>query len=110
MPDKAEFWTTEQVADYLGITVQQVYESSRRGEFPGSIGKQRGRRKLYNADLVQAGPQEPKSTSDPLEALLWTAQGIEAKLAEILTELRKPVVVEETTTEYTVEIEGDDDE
>jgi hypothetical protein len=84
----ADYWTTEQVAEYLGLTVQQVYESSRRGEWPGNVGKQRGRRNLFRSDLIQSGPQEPKTTSDPVEALLWTAQGIEAKLGEILTILR----------------------
>jgi hypothetical protein len=83
--DKAEFWTTEQVAEHLGITVKDVYESARANRFPGSLGTQRGRRKLYRSDLILAGPQEPKTTSDPVEAILWTVQGIEAKLADLVT-------------------------
>lgn len=102
--DKAEFWTTEQVAEHLGITVKEVYESARANRFPGNLGTQRGRRKLYRSDLILAGPQAPRTTSDPVEAILWTVQGIEAKLAEILKELRKPLVIEETTA-YAIDIE-----
>jgi hypothetical protein len=86
--DKAEFWTTEQVADHLGITVKDVYESRRRNEFPGSIGTNRGRRLLFRSDLIESGPQEPKTTSDPLEAILWGLNAIEKQLGEILKELR----------------------
>lgn len=86
--DKAEFWTTEQVAAHLGLTVKDIYESARANRFPGNLGTQRGRRKLYRSDLILAGPQEPKTTSDPVEAILWTVQGIEAKLAAILAELK----------------------
>ena len=105
--DKAEFWTTEQVAAHLGKSVKEIYESARRNEFPGNLGTQRGRRKLYRSDLILAGPQEPKTTTTPSEAILWTVQGIEAKLAEILQELRKPLVIEETTA-YTIEIEEEE--
>lgn len=106
--DKAEFWTTEQVAEHLGLTVKEVYETARTNRFPGNLGTQRGRRKLYRSDLIIAGPQEPKTTSDPVEAILWTVQGIEAKLADILKELRIQgpwitgellTTIEETTTE-----------
>lgn len=82
------YWTTEQVAEFLGITPEQVYESRRRKEYPGNIGTQRGRRLMFDAEKVQAGPQVAQTTNDPLEALLWTAQGIEAKLVEIINELR----------------------
>lgn len=79
----AELWTTEEVAEYLGITVQQVYESSRRGEWPGRVGKQRGRRKLYNSDLIQAGSQEPETTNDPATAILWALSGIHETLRNL---------------------------
>lgn len=82
------YWTTEQVAEFLDITVEQVYESRRRKEYPGNIGTNRGRRLMFDAEKVQAGPEVAQTTNDPLEALLWTTQGIEAKLVEIINELR----------------------
>jgi hypothetical protein len=85
--DMAEFWTTEQVADHLGIDPQTVYETRRRGAFPGNVGTRRGRRLLFRSDLIEAGPSEME-TEDPLVALLWTAQGIETKLVEIINELK----------------------
>ena len=83
-----EFWTTDEVAEHLGMTVAQVYESRKRKEYPGDIGKQRGRRLLFNADLVRAGPTTAQTTNDPLEAILWTLQGIEKKLGQIVVELQ----------------------
>lgn len=76
----SEFWTTEQVAAHLGIGVEDVYRTRRNGEWPGSVGRNRGRRLLFRSDLIEAGPQEPATTNDPLEAILWTLQGIEEKL------------------------------
>lgn len=78
------YWTIEEVADALGMTVAQVYETRRRKEYPGNLGKLRGRRLMFDADLVQAGPQVPESTEDVSEAILWTLQGIEGKLGELL--------------------------
>lgn len=90
------FWTIEEVADHLGMTVTQVRESRRKGEWPGTVGKLQGRRLRFRSELIEAGPQEPKTTNDPVEAILWTAQGIEAKLAEILTELRRSIRITPT--------------
>jgi hypothetical protein len=80
--------TTQEVADHLGITVAEVYQSRRNGEWPGSVGKQRGRSLKFRSDLIEAGPQAAESTTDPQEAMLWTLQGIEAKLGKILNELK----------------------
>lgn len=85
----AEFWTTEQVAEHLGITIKEVYESARANRFPGNLGKQRGRRKLYRSDLILAGPQEPKTTSDAVEAILWVLNDMQRTLGGIHTELRR---------------------
>lgn len=86
------FWTIEEVADHTGMTVAQVRESRRRKEWPGNLGRMRGRRLVFNADLVQAGPTTPQTTNDPLEAILWTLQGIEKKVAEGLLQLHKDLV------------------
>lgn len=88
------YWTTEEVAVFLNVTVDDVYRTRRNREYPGVLGRQRGRRLVFPADLVEAGPTEPESTNDPIVAILWTVQGIEAKLVEILKELRaqRPVV------------------
>jgi hypothetical protein len=83
-----EWWSTEDVAEFLEIEPQQVYESRRRNEYPGNLGQRRGRSLAFLRSQVEDGPQEPKTTSDPVEALLWTAQGIEAKLGRIHDELR----------------------
>lgn len=85
----SEFWTTEQVAEYLGVDVSHVYRTRRNGEWPGVVGRNRGRRLLFHSDVIEAGPQEPDTTTDPLEAILWTLQGIEEKLGQMLVELMR---------------------
>lgn len=108
------WWTTEQVAEYLGVTEQSIYESTRRKEFPGNLGVWRGKRKMFPSEAIEAGkalvdagehPDSPDTTNDPVEAILWTAQGIEAKLAQILAEMRgnrptffSPELIEEIMT------------
>lgn len=105
----AEFWTTEQVAEHLGIEVREIYQSRRNGDWPGIVGTQRGRRLLFRSDLIEAGPQETESTEDVTVAILWTLQGIEAKLGKILTELVSQRTQPPTwlTMDFTDEIEGD---
>lgn len=85
----AEFWTTEQVAAHLNIDVSEVYRTRRNGEWPGSVGRNRGRRLLFPSDLIESGPQEPETTNDPLEAILWTLQGIEAKVAQMAADVAR---------------------
>ena len=109
------FWTIEEVAEQTGMTVAQVRESRRRKEWPGNLGRMRGRRLMFDADLVAAGPTVAESTNDPLEAILWTTQGIEAKLVDILSELRgsRPTyftaeLLEAIATTYTTT--GDEEE
>jgi hypothetical protein len=81
-------WTIEEVAEFCEITVGQVYESRRRKEYPGVLGRQRGRRLLFSQDLVEAGPQEPEVTDDVNTAILWALQGIKKTLDAIHNELR----------------------
>jgi len=82
------YWTIEDVADFLEITVGQVYESRRRKEYPGILGRQRGRRLMFPQDLVEAGPQQPETTDDTATAILWAVQGIKDTLDAIHNELR----------------------
>jgi hypothetical protein len=101
---KDEWWSTEDVAEFLEIEPQQVYESRRRNEYPGNLGQRRGRSLAFLRSQVEAGPQEPNTTSDPTTALLWALSGIHETLRAIHTELRKqaPVYFEgelETTEE-----------
>ena len=109
------YWTIEEVADFLDITVAQVYESRRRKEYPGALGKMQGRRLRFNSEKVEAGPESAESTEDVQTAILWTLQGIEAKLGKILAELvaQRPQyfnLVTTETVETTIEIEGDEEE
>lgn len=68
-------WTTEQVADHLGITVEAVYQSRREQRFPGNLGVRRGRRLMFDPDHI-ANPPTPESTSDPMVAALWEIKGV----------------------------------
>ena len=43
---------------------------------------------MFDADLVQAGPQEPETTEDPLEAILWALSGIHTTMRAIHNEMR----------------------
>ena len=88
MSDSSGFWTIEEVADFLDITIGKVRESRRRKEYPGVLGRQRGRRLLFPQDLVEAGPQEPAVTDDVNTAILWALQGIKGTLDAIHNELR----------------------
>jgi hypothetical protein len=81
-------WTIEEVAEFCEITVGQVYESRRRKEYPGVLGRQRGRRLLFSQDLVEAGPGEPETTDDVNTAILWALQGIKRTLDAMHNELR----------------------
>lgn len=68
-------WTTEQVAEHLNITVEEVYASRRRGDFPGNLGQRRGKRLIFNPDQILDPPTgEPETTSDLMLAVLWELQ------------------------------------
>lgn len=82
-----EMWTTEQVADYLSLTAQDVYESRRRGAYPGNLGIRRGRKLLFPSDQVMNPPEE-ETTNDPTTAILWALDGIHKTLRAIHNELR----------------------
>lgn len=82
-------WTTEEVADHLGLTVDEVYASRRRSEYPGNLGIRRGKRLVFDEDRVKAGPQlEPEVTTDTLEAILWELQAHTQLLRRLTQEVR----------------------
>lgn len=82
-----ELWTTDQVANYTGLTVAEVYASRRRGDFPGVLGFRRGRALLYDAEKVR-NPPEPEVTSDPIVAILWELQAQTRLLHQIIHNTR----------------------
>jgi len=91
------WWTTEQVAEYLEVTEQAVYDSRRRHKFPGNRGHRRGKRLMFDSDAIEAGkqaveegrdPDAPETTEDPTEAILWALGGIHETLRAIHNELR----------------------
>jgi hypothetical protein len=89
LTDPVEFWTTEQVAAHLDTTTQKVYQSRRNGDWPGNVGKMRGRALKFRSDLIESGPPTAETTDDVQTAILWTLQGIESKLGKILQELHR---------------------
>jgi len=105
------FWTTEDVADFLDITVAQIYESRRRKEYPGVLGRQRGKRLLFPQDLVEAGPGEPEITDDVNTAILWALQGIKKTLDAIHNELRaqRPIYYPAEWDTLTISGEGEEE-
>lgn len=107
-----EWWSTEDVADFLGITAQQVYESKRRNEYPGVLGQRVGRMTRFKRSEIEAGPQEPETTNDPTQAILWALEGIHTTLRAIHNEQRaqRPHWVELSIEDVvTVEIEGEEE-
>ena len=79
------WWTTEQVAEHAGMTVEQVYESRRRKEWPGIVGVRQGRSLRFDPDRVTAGPQEPQRTDDPAVAAVWIVEDIRGMVRQIRT-------------------------
>ena len=106
------YWTIEEVAEHLNLTVSQVRETRRRNAYPGNLGRQRGRRLLFSPEQVQAGPQEPETTNDPMTAILWALSGIHTTLRSIHNELRgqRPRFFDAVLAETTIEIETEDDD
>lgn len=91
------WWTTEQVAEYLGVTEQAVYDSRRRQKFPGNRGSQHGRRLMFSSEAIEAGkqaveagedPDAPETTDNATQAILWALSGIHTTLRAIHNELR----------------------
>ena len=91
------YWTTEQTAEYLGVSPQAIYDSRARNKFPGNRGKRRGKRLLFSAEAIEQGreaveqgidPDAPETTNDVNSAILWALQGIKRTLDAMHNELR----------------------
>lgn len=80
-------WTTQQVADHLGLTVEEVYRSRREQRFPGNLGVRRGRRLMFDPDHI-ANPPTQESTTDPAVAALWEIQGVRKVVNKIDREVQ----------------------
>ena len=70
------WWTTEQVAEHAGMTVEQVYESRRRKEWPGVLGVRQGRSLRYDSELVKAGPRAAEHSDDAAVVAVWLLEDI----------------------------------
>lgn len=113
------WWTTEQVAEYLGVTEQAIYDSRRRKQFPGNRGSQRGRRLMFPSEAIEAGklaveegrdPDTPDTTDDATTAILWALEGIHKTLRAIHNELRAQRKQPEDHYTVTVNASGINDE
>ena len=80
-------WTTEQVADHLGLTVEAVYQSRREQRYPGNLGVRRGRRLMFDPDHI-ANPPTQETTTDPLVAALWEIKGVRKVVNKIDREVQ----------------------
>lgn len=80
-------WTTQQVADHLGLTVEEVYRSRREQRFPGNLGVRRGRRLMFDPDHI-TNPPTQESTTDPAVAALWEIQGVRKVVNKIDREVQ----------------------
>lgn len=117
------YWTTSQVADYLACEVETIYESRRRKEWPGVLGKNRGRRLLFEREAIEQGlerlsnglePIPKETTENATEAILWALSGIHTTLRNIEKELRaqRPQWLTGEwveTIETTFDIEGEEE-
>lgn len=91
------WWTTEQTAEYLGVSTQSIYDSRTRNKFPGNRGSRRGRRIMFPSEAIEAGklaveagedPDAARTIDDPTEAILVALGGIHDTLRAIHNELR----------------------
>lgn len=79
------WWTTEQVAEHVGMTVEQVYVTRRRKEWPGVLGVRQGRALRFDAELVQAGPGETEHTDDTAIVTVWLLEDLRNSVRELRT-------------------------
>jgi hypothetical protein len=101
--------TTEAAAEYLGVTVLDIYESRRRNQPPGTLGVRRGRRLVWRQDdldqfLSGENPQPQDETFGSLDALVLEMRGVNRRLDAILAVLQRfdgATITYETTTEET---------
>ena len=77
------WWTTEQVAEHAGMTVEQVWETRRRKEWPGVLGIRQGRRLRFDPEMIKAGPREPERTDDAATAAVWLLEDIRNLVGQI---------------------------
>lgn len=94
-------WTTEQVAEHLGITVDEVYTSRRRGDFPGNLGVRRGKRLVFNPDQVENPPEKDGTTSDVMLAVLWELQAHANLLRRVAVDIHH--IREHISTDHTAD-------
>ena len=86
------WWTTEQVAEHAGMTVEQVWETRRRKEWPGVAGVRQGRRLRFDPEVVKAGPREAEHTDDAATAAVWLLEDIRNLVGQIhqaITDIRR---------------------
>lgn len=77
------WWTTEQAAEHLGMTAEQIYESRRRKEWPGNIGVRQGRTLRFDRERILAGPVMPEHTDDAATAAVWLLEDIRNLVGQI---------------------------
>jgi hypothetical protein len=94
---ESAYWTTEQVAQFLGVSPQAVYDSRARNKFPGNRGVRRGKRLMFDSETIEQGaraveegidPDSPETTNNVNTAILWELGGIHKTLRAIHNELR----------------------
>ena len=79
------WWTIEEVAEHLDMTVEQVRQTRSRKEWPGVIGIRQGRRLRFDSEAVKAGPREPEHTDDAAVAAVWLLEDIRNLVGQIHT-------------------------
>lgn len=78
------WWTIEQTAQHLGMTVEQVRDTRRRKVWPGNVGVRQGKRLRFDPRRIEAGPpDEPEHTDDVATATLWMMEDMRNLLGQI---------------------------
>lgn len=123
--------TTETLAEELGTDRQVIYESRRRGQYPGILGHRQGKRLMFYRsevnDWLESVPKivtdengvirrwetdtaygEGETTNDANTAILWALGGIQETLRAIHNELRvqRPVALDVASHVF---VTGDED-
>lgn len=102
-------WTTEQVAEHLGITVDEVYASRRNNTFPGNLGVRRGKRLVFNPEQIKNPPKE-ESTDDVQVAILWELQAHTQLLRRIIQEVSSDRIKEQATLTFYINDKATEEE
>jgi hypothetical protein len=77
------WWTIEQTAEHLGMTVDQVRATRRRREWPGNVGVRMGKRLRFDRERILAGPVVPEHTDDAATAAVWLLEDIRNLVGQI---------------------------